>query len=258
MSSKLTVDATLFRAKARKMVKQLKLDEDEVVKEQAGQLAQLMAKVAPPFKTFPSFTGDSYANSGAKGAGVAAVKSGFFEAVERVGSIGSWKDKRIRKAIRAGDTNYLEQRFKYMKGSNKHGLKVKHYSDSERESLRNSRGRVPRGTDPFVGLSTKDVNAGLKRAVANVGIAKATLAKVAVALGRKQPPGWISRHFGKVGSAPIIQRNPARIRFSANAKGLDVVARKLKSIERFRMIAMEKRLESLIRVNAKKAGFKTR
>lgn len=257
MSSKLTVDATLFRAKAKKLVKQLKLDEHKVVKEQAGMMAELMTKVAPPFKKFPKFSA-GYANGGAQGAGVDSVKSGFFSAVQRVGSIGSWKDKNIRKAIRAGDTNYLEQRFKRMKGSNKHDLKVKKYSDRERDKSRNRRGRVSKTTMPFVALSTKDVNQGLKRAVSNVGIAKASLAKVAVKLGRKNPPKWISRHFGKVNSVVSIKRKPVSISFRVSAKGLDVVEKNLKRIERFRMNAMTKRLESLVRANAKKAGFKVR
>lgn len=258
MSKGFKIDTRHWNRKSRDIIKALKIDEPKFVKEQAGLLAELATKIAPPFASFPEMKGGGYANKGAKGAGDKSVKSGFFAAVQRVGAVGSWKDKKIRKAIRAGDTAYLEQRFKYMKGSNKHQLEVKHYSDAERNKLRNKRGRVNRNTKPFVGLSTKDVNAGLKRAVSNVGIAKASLAKIAVRLGRKNPPKWISRHFSKVNHTMTVSKNPSVIRFRTSAKGLDVVANNLRRIERFRLKAMEKRLESLVRENAKKAGFKVR
>jgi hypothetical protein len=55
-----------------------------------------------------------------------------------------------------------------------------------------------------------------------------------------------------------MTKNPARVTFTAKAKGLDVVTRRLKAVERFRMVAMVKRLEQMVRADAKKAGFKTR
>lgn len=258
MSKDFKVDATLWKKRSKDVIKILKIDEPKFVKEQAGLLAELATKVTPPFKEFPKMQGGGYASSGAQGAGIGAVKSGFFSAVERVGSIASWRDKRIRAAIRAGDTNYLEQRFKHLKKSNKHNLKVRNYSDHLRNKQRNNRGRVNRSTEPFVGMKTKDVNDGLKRAVNNVGISKASLAKIAVKLGRKNPPKWIARHFGKVRHSITVQKNPSVIRFKTSAPGLDVVARNLRKIERFRMTAMEKRLESLVRATAKKAGFKVK
>jgi len=258
MSKGFKVDARHWNRKSRDIIKALKIDEPKFVKEQAGLLAELAAKVAPPFKEFPKMKGSGYASSGSQGAGIGAVKAGFFSALERVGSIASWKDKKIKKAIRAGDTNYLEQRFKHFNKSVKHNLNVKDYTDRERDKKRNNRGRVTRGTQPFVGMTTKDVNAGLKRAVGNVGIAKASLAKIAVKLGRKNPPKWIARHFGKVRHTMTVTKNPSVIRFKTSAKGLDVVANNLKRIERFRLNAMEKRLESLLRANAKKAGFKVK
>ena len=259
MSKNFTVDSTLWKAKSKRLVRELKLDESKVVIEQAGILAQLMAKVAPPFKSFPKFTGKpTYTTGGALGVGRNAVKAGFFAAVKRMGTDRQWKDKNIKKAIRAGDTDYLTLRLRHMKKSNKQNLEVFKYSDEKRDQRRNRRGRVNKGTMPFVGLQNKDVNAGLKRATNNVGIAKASLAKVAVRLGRPGPPSWIKRHFDKVRPVVGVTRNPARVTFRASAKGLDVVANNLKRIERFRMNAMVKRLESMIRANAKKSGFKVK
>jgi len=145
-----------------------------------------------------------------------------------------------------------------MKRSNKKNLQVEIYSDSERDRKRNNRGRVSKNTKPFVGLQNKDVNAGLKRALGNIGIAKASLALAALRLGRPAAPKWISRHFGKVRSPVKTQKNPARASFKVSAAGLDVVVRNLRKIERFRMKAMVKNLESLVRADARKSGFKVR
>jgi hypothetical protein len=259
MSKNFTVDSTLFKMKAKKLVKKLKLDEPTVVREQAGLLAQLLAKVTPPFKSFPSMSGrPSYTTGGAMGVGKAAVRSGFFSVVARMGTEKNWTDKKIKSAIRSGDTAYIEARLKYMKGSKKHGLQVQNYSDSLRNSQRNTRGRVNRGTQKIVMLQNKDVNAGLERAMNNVGIAKASFALAALRLGRPKAPPWISKHFSKVNTPVSVTRNPARVTFTSSAKGLDVTMRRLKQVERFRMVAMVKHLEALLRANSRKAGFKTR
>ena len=106
-------------------------------------------------------------------------------------------------------------------------------------------------------LSKADVNRGRKSAVNNVGIAKASFALAALRLGRPKAPKWIARHFSKVRSPVSVTRSPAVATFTSSAKGLDVTMRRLKQVERFRMVAMVKRLEALVRADAKKAGFKT-
>ena len=258
-SKNFTVDSVLFRAQAKKMVKLLKLDEQTVVREQAGLMAQLLAKVTPPFKSFPKMSGKpTYTTGGAQGVGANAVKVGFNSAIKRMGTVNSWKDKGIRAAIKRGDHEYIQKRLAHMKGTTKRNLKVHKYSDQARNAQRNARGRVNRGTQPIVALTNADVNKGLKRAVGNVGIAKASFALAALRLGRPKAPGWISRHFGKVNSPVSVTRNPAVATFTASAKGLDVTMRRLKDVERFRMVAMVKRLEALVRADAKKAGFQTR
>ena len=200
----------------------------------------------------------SYTTSGALGAGNRAVKAGFNSIAKRMGTATKWKDKRIVAAIKAGDAAYLETRLQYLKGSNKYGLKVRKYSDNLRNRQRNSKGRSNKGTQPIVMLSNADVNKGQARAVANVGIAKASFALAALRLGRPSAPQWISRHFAKVKTPVRITRNPASVSFTSKAKGLDVTMRRLKSVERFRMVAMVKRLEALVRADARKAGFKVK
>lgn len=73
MAKNFSVDSTLFKAKAKKLVRKLKLDEPTVVREQAGLLAQLLSKVTPPFKSFPKMSGKpTYTTGGAMGVGKAA------------------------------------------------------------------------------------------------------------------------------------------------------------------------------------------
>ena len=258
MAKNFTVDSTLFKVKAKKLVKQLKLDENKVVREQAGMFAQTLAKITPPFKKFPKYKGLSYATSGALGVGQRAARAGFYSAVKRMGTVKNWKDEGMKDAIRRGDTAYIQKRLEYMKKSVKHNLRVRDYSDKLRNSQRNNRGRVNRGTQPIVMLTNADVTAGLKRAMDNVGIAKASFALAALRLGRPKAPTWISKHYSKVNTPVSVTKNPARVTFTASAKGLDVVARKLREVERFRMQAMVQSLEQMVKHDAKMAGFKTR
>ncbi len=260
MPKNFSVDDTLYRAQAKKLVKQLKIDETKFVREQAGLLAQLLCKVTPPFKSYPKMSGKP-TYGGSVGVGRAAVRRDFFRAVQRVGKSASWKDKGISKAIRTGDVRYLEERFKYIKGSNKQNLSVRKYDDRLHNSKRNNRGRVGRNTKATVGVRDVDVNKGLKRAMNNVGIAKASLALAALRLGRPSPPMWISRHFKTV-NTPVKMPTKSKpvAAFKATAKGLDSpdFRNRTKQVERFRMVAMVKRLEFLVKADAKKAGFKTK
>jgi len=250
-----SVDDTLYRAQAKKLVRQLKLNEAKFVNEQAGLLAQLFCKVTPPFKSFPKLSGKP-TYGGNVTVGRNAVRRDFFRAVQRVGKDSSWNDKKIAKAIRAGDTNYIEQRLKYMKGSNKKNLKVRKFDDRLHDSKRNSRGRVNRNTLPTVALKNPDVNKGLKRAMDRVGIAKAAFAIAALRFGRPAPKDWIRKQFRKVNTPVKMATNSSPLAsFTATAKGVDMASSKIKEVERFRMIAMVKRLEALVKADVKKAGF---
>jgi hypothetical protein len=260
MPENFTVDDTLFRAQAKKLVKQLKLDEVKVVREQAGLMAQLLAKVTPPFKSFPKMSGrPTYTTAGAQKTGAGAVKADFDATVKNIGKNNSWTDKKMSAAVRKGDTTYLQARLRHMKGSNKHNLNVRKFSNTIRNKQRNARGRVNSGTKPIVMLSSADVNRGRKAAVDNVGIAKASFALAALRFGRPKAPNWISRHFRKV-NTPVKSptKSSAVATFTSSAAGLDVTMRRLKQVERFRMVAMVKRLEALVKHDAKKAGFQTK
>tara|TARA_R110000782_G_scaffold217925_1_gene305299 strand:+ start:456 stop:1229 length:774 start_codon:yes stop_codon:yes gene_type:complete len=257
MSKNFSVDSTLFKAKAKKLVRQLKLDEPKIVKEQAGMLAQNLASVTPPFVSY----GKPKLNYGTKKdirQGITATRAGFYSVVKLMTESQGWKNKSIRAAISRGDMGAAQAILKNAKKSKKKNLKVFKYSDLRRNKSRNNRGQAPRNVVPFVSMSKEDVEAGLARALYNVGMAKASFAKVAVMFGRKKPIKDISRHFNKVYAKRTLQKNPSIARFTVRSHGLDVATRRLKEIEKNRMKNLVKQLEKIIRSNAKKAGFKTR
>ena len=258
MGKNFSVDSTLFKAKAKKLVKQLKLDESTVVKEEAGMMAQTLAKMTPPFETSPKMKGLTYGTKKDEVAGVKATRAGFYSVVKLMTKNQGWKNKSIRAAIVRGDTAAAQAILERAKKSKKKNLNVFKYTDNQRNKRRDNRGRAGRDVVPFVALSDSDAAAGLKRAIGNVGIAKAHMAKIAVRLGRKMPIKFIKRHLSKVSVSVQLSRNPARVRFSTKSHGLDVAARRLKEVERFRLKALVLKLNRLVRADAKKAGFKTR
>ena len=251
-----SVDDTLFKAQTKKLVRKLKLDEPKFVREQAGMLAQLLTKLTPPFPSFPEMKGAGYGDNikENQAAGIKAVKSGFLSAVKFIGNMDSFKSKDLRSAVERGDTAYLTARVKHFKGKRK-GLRVVHYSDHMRNKMRNGRGRVNKGTVPIIGLSQADVEAGLARAIYNVGISKAAIAKAAFRLGRKKPTKWVYKHFSRVQVSVQVRKNPAVATFKVAGPGLEVPIRRLKQAESFRQKAMALKLKSDLNRRIKQVGF---
>jgi hypothetical protein len=253
-----SVDDTLYRAQAKKLVKQLKLDETKFVREQAGMLAQNFASITPPFVSY-SKPKLNYGTKKDIAKGKEATRAGFYSVVKMMTIDGqNWKDKNIRSAIERGDMNYVEQRLKHFKRSKKRDMKVRQYSDNRRNKQRNSRGRAYRDATPFVTLSRSDAESGLARAMDRVGMAKASFARAAQRLGRKKPIKDIFKHFSKVHAVVTVTRNPSVATFTVSSHGLDQAVRREKEVTSIRLESMVKRLKQIIKADAKKAGFKTR
>lgn len=257
MGKNFSVDDTIFRAQAKKLVKQLKLDETKFVREQTAMLAQNFASITPPFVSYQK----PKLNYGTKkdiAQGVEAVNGGFFQIVKFISADQGWKDKNIKAAILRGDMAYLEKRLKHFKRSRKRDMKVRQYSDNRRNKQRDARGRTYRNATPFATISKEDGIRGLNRAVDRVGMAKAVFAKAAVRLGRKKPIKGIQRHFSKVHAKVFVTKNPSTAGFTVSSHGLDQAVRRAKEVESIRLESMVKRLKQIIRADAKKAGFKTK
>lgn len=257
-SKNFTVDDTLFRAQAKKLVKQLKIDETKFVREQAAIYAQTLSKVTPPFVSWPKMKGLTYGTAKDLMQGKKAATSGFYSIVKLMtAEKQQWKSKAIRNAIERGDTAYLEARLKHFKRSKKRNMKVRQYSDNRRNKQRDSRGRTYKNATPFVVIDRSSAEAGLKRAQDNVGLAKAHLAKAAIRLGRKgkAPVKGISRHLKNVHASVTVTKNPSTAGFSVRSHGLDVTARRLKEAESFRLKGMVLKLKRDLRARIKQNGF---
>ena len=130
------------------------------------------------------------------------------------------------------------------------------------DSKRNARGRTPRfnGDDEARWTNGNQMwitgpiwDAVAAELTSRVGISKAQLAEVAVALGRPRPGRWVARHMG-MGSYTMTS-NPTVVNFTATGPGLDVPARRSGEVERFRLTGMRMKLENMVRRNARGAGF---
>ena len=278
MSKDFTVDDTLFRAKAKQLVKKLKIDEHEFVKDQSAQLARTICKATPPFKggVFPRLTKPGYQEGSVKdavAAGERAIKhdlgvifrqrsEGYLKHVHDV----TGKKRNIRQVLRnkAGKTylidvdiinyNSFTDAIKWHWQKRLSNGRVKNYRKGNKDS------QIGRWQSRDVMWITPEIwQKVFKQLSANVGLSKAAFGKAAMKLGIKQkPPKYIKRHFSKVDTSVIIQRNPSVVTIHGSAPGLEIAERKLNKIKEIRSKAMVKRLEYLLRANAKKAGFKTK
>ena len=262
-----SVDDTLFRAQAQKLVRQLKLDEVKVVREQAALYAKLMSKMTPPFVggQLPLMQGSGYqggTNDENLLQGRAAIISdmskqflvrerGYLEFLHR--TTGKLKNIRNQHLISKKGVKYMINVVEINYNSPNRARKF-----ADKMSKKNKRARdFPKSEKMWI---TQEIwQAVYVKKFLDVGFSKAAFASAAVKLAVKQkPPVWIRKHISKVGTRVTVQKNPARVTITASAPGLAHVIRLQKSIERFRMVAMVKRLQQLVRADAKKAGFKTR
>ena len=266
-----SVDDTLYRAQAKKLVKKLKLDEEQFIKDQAGMFAQTLCKVVPPFKGSPKLSGKGYGGNLASGkrAILSDMKTMF-----RIREIGylqfladvTGKRRNIRQTLRTKTGRTYIVDVDYINWSS-----IDEAMDFHEKQQRPSSGRAKHsgkgGKDPRIGRWTARDRMWITEEIWNkvrltlwrrVGIAKSSLAKVAVKLGRPNPPKWILKHFDYVYAPITITKNPTTVSFKVYEKGLEPAFRRMKEVERFRMVAMIKRLEALVKADVKKAGFETK
>tara|TARA_R110002167_G_C12478885_1_gene634366 strand:- start:27 stop:830 length:804 start_codon:yes stop_codon:yes gene_type:complete len=267
MPKNFTVDVTLFKAKAQKLIKQLKLDEPTVVKEQAALYSRLMSKMTPPFVggQIPEMKGKGYqggSNDENLLQGRAAIiqdmsaqflvrEKGYLEFLHKI--TGKLKDIRQQHLISKKGIKYTVDVAEINYNSPN---RAKEFSDKMSTKRKRAR-RFPVSEKMWI---TQEIwQSVFVEKFLNIGFSKAAFASAAVQLGIKQkPPVWIRKHIAKVGTTRTVRKNPSRVTIKASAPGLGHVLRLEGKVVRFRMEAMVKRLEQIIRTRAKWAGFKTR
>ena len=271
-----SVDDTLFRAKAKKLLKKLKIDEHEFVKDQAAQLARTICKATPPFKdgVFPRLSKGGYQQGSVKDAvasGERAIKHDmgviyrqrsrdYLQFIQDL----TGKKRNIRRQLRTKSGKvYLvdvdvinftsvSEALKFHWQKRLPNGRVKNYRSGNKDS------QIGRWQSRDVMWLTPDIWQKVFRTLsANVGLSKAAFGKAASKLGIKQkPPKYIKKHFSKVDTSVTITKNPSIVTIRGSAPGLEVPEKKLSQIKEIRSKAMVGRLKWLLRANAKKSGVK--
>ena len=270
MSIKLTVDDHLLREKTKRLLKKTGKTEQEFVKEQAALLAQMLAKITPPYAAGQlSYTkGSKYGSAKDKKQGESAIIQDMNRAF-RV------RDPGFLKFLikRAGRSTDLDLTLRKKSGESyqirAHAIELTNESAALKHLRRhrNNRGRIPqsyqspRWTNPqtmwIPPALFKKVLAAAKN---NVGIAKAAHAKAADKLGAKvKPPKWISRHHGKVNTRiTTTEAKGYRVSVHASAAGLQHTIPKIIRATQLRAQLALKTLERQHRYDIKKSGFKSK
>lgn len=249
------------------MLNQLGLEELPFIQGEAGFFAQTLAKITPPFTGAPKMAGAGYGTQKRnRQAGENAIlgdmrnifevrSEGYLQFLERTAGRSSNISLHLR---RKDGTQYSIQADEINHNSVRRALNF-------HESKQNTRGRTPKNNaSPADRLTmsglmwiTEEIWDAVYQTLSDrVGLSKAALAEFAVALGRPRPGRWVARHMG--GAFPVSTPKPASVSFTSTAPGLDVAARRLGSAEQFRITAMRTKLNSMIRRQARTAGFQVR
>jgi len=277
MAKNFSVDDTLYRAQAKKLVKLLKIDEKVFIKQQAALYARLMSKVTPPHPggKFPKLSGVGYQNGSVaanKSQGRAAIvgdmgthfvikSAGYLKTVHDItGKIRNIRrtltnGKGIRYVIDVDEINYdsLSRALKWDQD---------HRRASDGRAVNKDQGsndpRIGRWTARDRMWITLDIWQAIMNAkFENIGMSKAAFASAAVQLGiPKGPPVYIRNHMPGSGTRVTYAKEGMEISIRASAPGMPHAIRAEPRVRNFRTIAMVKGLERIVREISKKSGFR--
>jgi len=249
------VDDSVFQRQARKLARKLKVDEHEFVKTQTGILAREVAKMTPPYISFPSlYKGTSVGSKQDLEQGERAV---FYDIV------------RIAKPVSRQAAGWAKGRFNdgpifnKKKGKIAPGViwnKSDLYQWHKRNEQMNGRTKkLAKYERPWV---PEDVwHDYVKERQSNVGIAKAAFVKASQALGAKGGvTPKIKRHLMRTSGKGNMQKTkggPLGV-VEGRADGLWHTTKHLPALQRNRLIKAMKRLQYMSKQAAKASGFKVR
>ena len=253
-SKTVKIDDGVFQSKMRKMAKRAKIDEYEFIKEQGALYARDIAKATPPMV----------------GGKINLKKASIGSVADRKqGEWAMWND--LRQIFVIQEPQVIQWAFatfgrgKIYKGRTQTGagiaLSINEIRRFHLLNMRNNGRTRSLKYEDRLWVSEKILAKYFKEEKKNVGSAKASIAKAMVGINPKQKvPGWISRNMGKASSSGHMVRasKGPRAVIRASAAGLQHVFSKLNFLQRFRLVAMEKRMKAMVRANAKKSGFRVR
>jgi hypothetical protein len=252
-NSKIYVDDSTFQKRARKLAKKLGVDEYKFVKEQTGILAREVAKMTPPYATFPKLTGTSVGTAKDIKAGEWAV----YNDIKKICFIvPNEVAERARRTTQGGPI--------YRKGQIVSPGVISSISllSAWHKKNEGSNGRTKDLDVPLLPWVPESLFIEyVKTMKRNVGIAKAAFWKAGDNLGAKGTAvAGIKRHAARAsgnGKMKKTNKGPYGLIYG-KADGLFHVFKHLPRLERNRLIKAVKRLEFTGRKAAKKSGFKVR
>lgn len=263
-----TLNDGVFQSKLRKMAKKAKIDEKDFIKEQSALFLRDLISITPPIE------------AGTFGLTRTTISKKTGKKSVRARPIGTKGDREQGEGALRIDLLYIFSpqkpdviswafskfgRGKLRRGEKITGAGIALTSSEIRKWHRKNldrRGRTrPLPTEDRLWVSEKLLDNYFKIEKKDVGTAKASLAKAMKAINPRQSvPKWISNNFSRTtgrGSLSVSSKGPTA-RSKSSAYGLDQVVGKLKSVEKWRSEAMEKRMLNLIKANARKAGLKVK
>lgn len=279
MTVKMSVDDHLHREKIKRLLKLTGKTEKEFVKEQGALLAQMLAKVTPPYAggQLAFIKGAKYGSAKDKKQGEAAILSdmniifkqreqGYLEFL--IQTTGTRRNIRQNLRTKSGQSYLVDVDF----------VNPDSLSEAIRfyKSMRRADGRVKgkqggkQAHDTRIGRwqsrNVMWITPALFKKVyetikGNVGIAKAAHAKIANRLGAKaKAPAWINRHFSQVSARVMVSQGSkgATVSFTASAAGLQHTIPKIRRATQIRSGLALKALERQHRADIKKSGFKSK
>tara|TARA_R110000744_G_scaffold90984_10_gene176617 strand:- start:4099 stop:4845 length:747 start_codon:yes stop_codon:yes gene_type:complete len=245
------------------MLNQLGIEEGPFIREEGGFMAQTLAKITPPFTSFPSLSGGGY-NSQLrnKQAGENAIikdmhnvftvrERGYLEfLIRRAG-----RNKEIMLTLNNASGPYEIVADAVNPSSVASAMNYIEYWENYRGRTAIFNGdTIARWTSNRQMWITQEIwDAVYHQKSSKVGYAKGSLARYAVALGRPQPPMWIRRNY----TPAMVPVTGSHVMFSANAAGLDVAARNFGRVEQNRIMSIRSKLNRKVRDKARLVGWQT-
>lgn len=248
------VDDSVFAHKAKKLARRFKVDEFDFVKEQSALLARDMAKMTPPYASFPSlYKGTSIGTKKDIERGEEAV---FYDMLKislpKKWAVINWAKSRFgggpiiskKKQIGAG---VIDQ------AGDLHAWKKRHEKPNGRTGKLDKQNKVWVPEDVW--------HSYVKEIQEHVGVAKAALWKASVALGHKGGAlRKIKRHAAIANGTGTVTRKKKGPYgdIAARADGVWHTNKHLPALQRNRLIKAYKRLKILARAATQGSGFKVR
>ena len=245
------IDDSVFQQKARLLARKLGKDEKEFIKQQTGILAREVARMTPPFASFPKLSNSASVGSAKD---IKAGKGAIVIDLLRICSTRKGPTVKWAKKTFGNSPVIFESQAAGGALINEAELKAWHKIN---QGPNNRTKRLPTTSKYWV--TSVVLNRYIKKQQLKVGTAKAAFYKAAMALGAKvtAPAGVINNISNPVGTGTVKKGSSgSKGTIKGRAGGLFHTNKFLPMLRKNRLIKAVKRGEFLMRKAAKDSNFK--